>query len=100
MKNNSLVLAFILTLTCFGTLHASNVMIDGLYYNLKIADSTAILTRDNNDYYAYQDYTEVIIPETITYQNIPYTVWKIDPFEISRCSQHCDLSWISGHSRL
>ena len=87
MKNNSLVLAFILTLTCFGTLHASNVMIDGLYYNLKIADSTAILTRDNNDYYAYQDYTEVIIPETITYQNIPYTVWKIDEYAFAGCTR-------------
>lgn len=85
MKNNLLVLAFIMTLTSFEASLASDVMIDGLYFNLNIADSTAILTRDNNDYYAYQDYTEVIIPETISYQNVTYTVWRIDDYAFAGC---------------
>lgn len=87
MKDNLLVLAFILALTGFGALHASNVMIDGLFYNLKIADSTAILTRDNNDYYAYQNYTDVIIPEAVTWQNVTYTVWKIDDYAFAGCTR-------------
>jgi len=74
-----------MTLTSFEASLASDVMIDGLYFNLNIADSTAILTRDNNDYYAYQDYTEVIIPETISYQNVTYTVWRIDDYAFAGC---------------
>ena len=86
MKKNLLVLAFVMMLTSFGALFASNVMIDGLYYNLNTADSTAVLTRDNNDYYAYQDYTDVIIPETVTYQNTTYTVWRIDQYAFAGCT--------------
>ena len=86
MKNKLLILAFAMSLSSVEALYASNVMIDGLYYNLKIADSTAILTRDNNDYYAYQNYTEVIIPETVSYQDTTYTVWRIDDYSFAGCT--------------
>ena len=69
MKN--LLLVLLLTLLGNTTLHAYDVYIDGIYYNLLGDEAT--VTYDGN----YSYFGSVVIPSTITYNGKTYLVTRI-----------------------
>ena len=64
-----------------GTIFAESVEIDGMYYNLDATNLTAEVT----NYYA--SYTGVIIiPSSVEYENVTYSVTSIGLSAFSYCS--------------
>ena len=61
---------------------AYDVEIDGIYYNvIKKTDKAAIVTNGDNPYTG-----EVVIPETITFEGVEYSVKSIGDGAFSGCS--------------
>ena len=71
MKNFFLLL----TLLCLSlSARAHDAEVDGIFYNLDAANKTATVTK-NYLYYAYSG--DVVIPETVTYDGITYSVTSL-----------------------
>ena len=65
-----------------------DVEVDGIYYNLHQQDTTASVTFKGDAPAAYRnEYTgEVVIPETVTVEGIPYIVTSVG----DRCFYECN----------
>ena len=69
-----------LTLLCLSlSARAHNAEVDGIFYNLDAANNTATVTFKGNNSGSYDDeYSgDVVIPETVTYNGIPYSVTSL-----------------------
>ena len=70
-------LLFLLALLPF-VVYADPVEINGIWYNLVKKAKTAEVTRDpNSNYYSGSYYGDLVIPKTITYEGIKYSVTSI-----------------------
>ena len=67
--------------------HAYDVEVDGIYYDLNKDDNTASVTYEywasQNNSYAYSG--DVVIPESITVDNIEYAVTSIHSYAFYGC---------------
>lgn len=61
---------------------AYDFMVDGIYYNKN--ESNAIVTYRDYDYNSYSG--DVVIPSTVTYDDVVYSVTKIGAWAFNRCS--------------
>ena len=74
-------LSFLFLLVLLSTLTASaQTLIDGIYYNLNSDTKTAAVT-SNPNYYS-DGFT---IPDTVTYEDVKYTVTEIEPHAFFGC---------------
>ena len=76
-------LLFVSTLISCITLFAS-IEVNGIYYQLDSVNHTATIVKDTID--GYQSLTEVIIPETITSEDVTYTVTAIGDDAFAGCT--------------
>lgn len=67
---------------------AHDVAIDGIFYNIDIANQTASVTYQGDDFLSVSDkYTaNVVIPSFITYNNQQYTVTAIGDYAFAYCA--------------
>ena len=85
MKNYFLLL----TLLCLSlSARAHDVEVDGIFYNLDAASKTATVTFRGDNYYAFNDeYSgDVVIPETVIYNGITYSVTSVGEWCFYDCS--------------
>ena len=76
MKNFFLLL----TLLCLSlSARAHDAEVDGIFYNLDAANKTATVTYKGDNYNSYSnEYSgAVVIPETVTYKGITYSVTSL-----------------------
>ena len=75
MKNYFLLL----TLLCLSlSARAHDAEVDGIFYNLDAANKTATVTFKGDDPSSYNEYYgDVVIPETVTYNGITYSVTSV-----------------------
>ena len=74
-----------LSTLCLSVVHAST-FIDGLYYDLDKSNHTATVTyetKGSNNYALLP--ADVVIPESVTYEGITYSVTKIGDEAFSDC---------------
>ena len=85
MKNYFLLLARRLCLSLSARAHDAEV--DGIFYNLDAANKTATVTFKGDYSYSYNnEYSgDVVIPETVTYNGITYSVTSLG----DHCFQGC-----------
>ncbi len=78
-------LALLLALLLFSSSSALayDCCIDGIYYNLNTTDKTASVTDNDNNRYS----GDVVIPETIAYNNAIYSVTSIGESAFDYCSR-------------
>lgn len=75
--------------------HAYDAQIDGIYYNLDLTSKTACVTYQNHTQYTgiNSDYSgNIIIPESITYQNTSYKVTQIGELAFAKCGNISSIS--------
>ena len=85
MKNYLLLL----TLLCLSlSARAHDAEVDGIFYNLDAANKTATVTFQGDDAFSYDnEYSgDVVIPETVTYGDITYSVTSLGSFCFAGCS--------------
>ena len=81
MKNFFLLL----TLLCLSlSARAHDAEVDGIFYNLDAANKTATVTYDGEYNNAYSG--DVVIPETVTYDGITYSVTSVGEWCFYDCS--------------
>lgn len=70
------------------TASAHDAEVDGIYYNLNTSSQTATVTYRGSTYSSYSDeYTgNVVIPESVTYDNKTYNVMSIGISAFQKCS--------------
>ena len=74
-----------LSTLCLNVVHAST-LIDGLYYDLDTSNRTATVTYEttgSNNYALLP--ADVVIPESVTYEGITYSVTKIGDEAFANC---------------
>ena len=79
----------LLTLLCLSlSARAHDAEVDGVFYNLDTANKTATVTFKGDYYDSYDDeYSgDVVIPETVTYNGITYSVTTLGRYCFSGCS--------------
>ena len=76
-------LLFVSTLISCITLFAS-IEVNGIYYQLDSVNHTATIVKDTIN--GYQSLTEVVIPETITSEDVTYTVTAIGDDAFAGCT--------------
>ena len=77
------VAIFLLLIFCISTAHAKDVLIDGIYYALYPDELKATVVNDGNksdDNGSGYEISELLIPETIVYEGITYTVKSIGDY--------------------
>ena len=68
------------------SLWAEDFSVDGIYYNY-LEDNNVEVTYRGNDYDSYDEYYgAVIIPSTVTYNDITYSVTNIGDVAFGECS--------------
>ena len=74
----------LLTLLCFSlSARAHDAEVDGIFYNLDADNKTATVTKT----YLYYEYSgDVVIPETVTYNGITYSVTSLGEDCFYKCS--------------
>lgn len=75
-----------LSTLCLSVVHAST-LIDGLYYDLDTSNRTATVTYEttgSNNYASLP--ADVVIPESVTYKGLTYSVTKIGDKAFANCS--------------
>lgn len=75
-----------LSTLCLSVVHAST-LIDGLYYDLDTSNRTATVTYEttgSNNYASLP--ADVVIPESVTYEGITYSVTKIGDEAFANCA--------------
>ena len=81
---------FLLLTLLWGVLSAwaHDAEVDGIFYNLDAGNKTATVTFKGDDYYPYDDeYAgDVVIPETVTFGGISYSVTSLADYCFYRCS--------------
>ena len=79
----------LLTLLCLSlSARAHDAEVDGIFYNLDIVNRTATVTFKGDNYDSYNNaYSgDVVIPETVTYDGITYSVTSLGSFCFYGCS--------------
>ena len=78
----------LLTLLCLSlSARAHDAEVDGIFYNLDAANKTATVTFKGNNEYSFDEYSgAVVIPETVTYNGITYSVTTLGRYCFSGCS--------------
>ena len=75
----------LLTLLCLSlSARAHDAEVDGIFYNLDAANKTATVTYDGEYNNAYSG--DVVIPETVTYDGITYSVTSLGSYCCYGCS--------------
>ena len=75
----------LLTLLCLSlSARAHDAEVDGIFYNLDAANKTATVTYDGEYNNAYSG--DVVIPETVTYDGITYSVTSVGEWCFYDCS--------------
>ena len=75
----------LLTLLCLSlSARAHDAEVDGIFYNLDAANKTATVTYDGEYNNAYSG--DVVIPETVTYDGITYSVTSLGNYCFFGCS--------------
>ena len=84
MKNYFLLL----TLLCLSlSARAHDAEVDGFFYNLDAVNKTAAVTFKGDNYWDDGEYSgDVVIPETVTYGDITYSVTSLGSFCFAGCS--------------
>ena len=78
---------FLVLVTSMGIVYASDTQVDGIWYDFDISTKTASVTyRGNYEYYYNEYYGSVVIPETVTYNGITYSVTSIGESAFEDCS--------------
>ena len=75
----------LLTLLCLSlSARAHDAEVDGIFYNLDIVNRTATVTfkGDNYDSYNNEYSGDVVIPETVTYDGITYSVTSLGDYDV------------------
>ena len=80
------ILSFLLALLPLAV-SADNVKIDGIYYNLIPKGNVAVVNSNPNKYTG-----AIIIPETITYDDVTYNVTSIGGSAFQKCSGLTDIT--------
>ena len=77
----------LLTLLCLSlSARAHDAEVDGIFYNLDAANKTATVTFKGGDPFAYEYPGDVVIPETVTYNGITYSVTSLGWACFTYCS--------------
>ncbi len=77
------VAIFLFLIFCISTAHAKDVLIDGIYYALYPDELKATVVNDGNksdDNGSGYEISELLIPETIVYEGITYTVKSVGDY--------------------
>ena len=71
-----------------GTMYASNTQVDGIWYDFDSSTKTASVTYRGNDPYSYDaEYSgSVVIPASVTYNSVIYSVTRIGDEAFSGCT--------------
>ena len=86
MKNFFLLL----TLLCLSlSARAHDAEVDGIFYNLDAYNKTATVTFQGDNIYSYDnEYSgDVVIPETVTYNGITYSVTSLGDYCFNGCKR-------------
>lgn len=87
MKQLKRFLAVFIAVLVSANVFAYNFRVDGIYYNINPDDTTVSVTYLSNISYnnenAYQG--DVVIPSTVTYNEVTYTVTAIDEYAFRNC---------------
>ena len=76
----------LLTLLCLSlSARAHDAEVDGIFYNLEAANKTATVTFKGDDPADYEYSGDVVIPETVIYNGITYSVTSL----ADGCFQYC-----------
>ena len=77
----------LLTLLCLSlSARAHDAEVDGIFYNLDADNKTATVTFKGDHYHSYDEYFgDVVIPETVIYNSIAYSVTSLG----DRCFEGC-----------
>lgn len=84
MKKNNLFILFLALIACAGTIKAE--LIDGVNYNLDVGNHAATVTYGT----AYSG--DIVIPESVVYNSVSYTVTEIGNDAFSNCSSLTSVS--------
>ena len=78
----------LLTLLCLSlSARAHDAEVDGIFYNLDATNKTATVTFKGDNSGDYNEYSgNVVIPETVTYGDITYSVTSLGSFCFAECS--------------
>ena len=78
----------LLTLLCLSlSALAHDAEVDGIFYNLDAANKTATVTFKGDNYWDDDEYSgNVVIPETVTYKGITYSVTSLGDYCFEGCS--------------
>ena len=78
----------LLTLLCLSlSAWAHDAEVDGIFYNLDAANKTATVTFKGDNYWDDDEYSgDVVIPETVTYNGITYSVTSLGDDCFAGCS--------------
>ena len=78
----------LLTLLCLSlSARAHDAEVDGIFYNLDTANKTAAVTFKGDNYWDDDEYSsDVVIPETVTYNGITYSVTSLGDDCLAGCS--------------
>lgn len=82
------VFLFIIINLCILFVQAENVLVDGIYYRLYVDELRATVVNDGNiadENGAGYEVEELVIPETIVYEEVTYTVKSVGDYAFYRC---------------
>ena len=85
---NKLRLWLIILFSCMSSYaSAHDFEVDGIYYNKTSDTKVSVTYRGNSSYYANEYIGDVVIPETVTYKSVDYSVTSISESAFSGCSE-------------
>ena len=77
----------LLTLLCLSlSARAHDAKVNGIFYNLDAANKTATVTFQGDNPFDYKYSGDVVIPETVTYNGITYSVTSLGWACFTYCS--------------
>ena len=81
-------ICLLFTLLCLSlSARAHDAEVDGIFYNLDAANKTATVTFKGDNYWDDDEYSgDVVIPETVTYNGITYSVTSLGDDCFAGCS--------------
>ena len=79
---------FFALVASMSAIYASDIEVDGIWYDFDSSTKTATVTYHGSSYYAYSDEYSgiVVIPSSVTYYGITYSVTSIGKYAFRGCS--------------